>query len=656
MRSNSMGACPIPYPDRFYVARFYASRLPEGTLGDEPRLLLYALSQQAAAGPNTTPQPWGWNVVDSAKWQSWKQLGNMARMEAMRLYVKTLDEEQPEWWNRLPEGWEAAAAEANGAAAPGGGVPGAAGGGGRPSAGGAPGISGVVKEGEWVVISQDDGRKPLPRYEQGAALIGSQIFVLGGHYAGRYLEDFWIYDLASLQWSQATAAAAAAGGGGGGGGEAAPLLAGAALPPSAGHSVTNWGDKLLVVGGHTKDKSPKSQIAARILDPATMEWIALTTTGDAPCARGGHSATLVGDRLYVFGGEDSRRRPLDDLHILDLPSMEWSLIAVPGKPHAKPPPRCGHAAVVLHDKLVVFGGGSIANCLSDCWVLDLDTLHWTRPAAAGHAPSPRAGHASVLVGERWYILGGGNNVKGCTDMVCADLSEVSGGNVTWSRPAAVQAGSPLSCEGISLLHCPELGLLVAFGGYNGKYHNSVSVYKLPGGPTPPPPPPAAAADDAPQEQRRSASGDAGGERQASAAAPLPQQQQQANGGGESLLRDLAVQREMLKRELSEVRASAAEAAAEGAAGREAAAAELGLLRRQLAAAQGALGDAEKSLEDARHQLSAEQARTLKLEATVAELNERLGQVGDLERELARYRQMESDGKKGSGIWGYIAGN
>jgi hypothetical protein len=29
-------------------------------------------------------------------------------------------------------------------------------------------------------------------------------------------------------------------------------------------------------------------------------------------------------------------------------------------------------------------------------------------------------------------------------------------------------------------HTPELNLLVAFGGYNGKYHNAVSVYKLPG--------------------------------------------------------------------------------------------------------------------------------------------------------------------------------
>jgi hypothetical protein len=65
----------------------------------------------------------------------------------------------------------------------------------------------------------------------------------------------------------------------------------------------------------------------------------------------------VGERLYVFGGEDCNRRPLADLHVLDLPTLTWRALAPPGKPHTKPPPRCGHAAVVCHDKLIVFGGG-----------------------------------------------------------------------------------------------------------------------------------------------------------------------------------------------------------------------------------------------------------------------------------------------------------
>ena len=60
---------------------------------DESRLVLYALHQQATLGPCTEPKPWAWNVVESAKWQSWVQLGEMSSVEAMRLYVKLLDEE-----------------------------------------------------------------------------------------------------------------------------------------------------------------------------------------------------------------------------------------------------------------------------------------------------------------------------------------------------------------------------------------------------------------------------------------------------------------------------------------------------------------------------------------------------------------------------------
>ena len=60
---------------------------------DESRLVLYALHQQATVGPCTEPKPWAWSVVESAKWQSWVQLGDMSAVEAMRLYVKLLDEE-----------------------------------------------------------------------------------------------------------------------------------------------------------------------------------------------------------------------------------------------------------------------------------------------------------------------------------------------------------------------------------------------------------------------------------------------------------------------------------------------------------------------------------------------------------------------------------
>lgn len=67
----------------------------------------------------------------------------------------------------------------------------------------------------------------------------------------------------------------------------------------------------------------------------------------------------------------------------------------------------------------------------------------------------------------------------------------------------------------------------------------------------------------------------------------------------------------------------------------------------------------QAAEAARAALSDEQARVLRLEAQLAEAQERLGTVADLEKELGRYRraQEEAAAKKGSGsgLWGYISG-
>ena len=43
-------------------------------------------------------------------------------------------------------------------------------------------------------------------------------------------------------------------------------------------------------------------------------------------ARGGYSATLVGSRLVIFGGEDRNRKLLNDVHTLDLETLTWELV------------------------------------------------------------------------------------------------------------------------------------------------------------------------------------------------------------------------------------------------------------------------------------------------------------------------------------------
>ena len=52
---------------------------------------------------------------------------------------------------------------------------------------------------------------------------------------------------------------------------------------------------------------------------------------------------MVNGSLYVFGGEDSSRRPVSELHVLDLATMAWQQVQTTGR---APAARSAHAAVV----------------------------------------------------------------------------------------------------------------------------------------------------------------------------------------------------------------------------------------------------------------------------------------------------------------------
>ena len=86
--------CQLPYPEKYEAALAFFRDGLSSSLTDETQLILYGLSQQVAVGPCTQKKPWGWNLTEQAKHQAWAHLGKMDRMEAMRLFVKTLEEEE----------------------------------------------------------------------------------------------------------------------------------------------------------------------------------------------------------------------------------------------------------------------------------------------------------------------------------------------------------------------------------------------------------------------------------------------------------------------------------------------------------------------------------------------------------------------------------
>lgn len=62
-------------------------------------------------------------------------------------------------------------------------------------------------------------------------------------------------------------------------------------------------------------------------DTKTLEWETPKVSGNLPGARDGHSACIIGARMYIFGGfEEVIDQFSCDVHCLDLLTMQWSFV------------------------------------------------------------------------------------------------------------------------------------------------------------------------------------------------------------------------------------------------------------------------------------------------------------------------------------------
>lgn len=145
-------------------------------------------------------------------------------------------------------------------------------------------------------------------------------------------------------------------------------------------------------------------------------------TGKEPRALVGATTTVLGDKLYVFGGRVlSRRHPqlTSNLYELDLVRRHWTKVESSGD---IPPPRYFHSMCALGDtKLICYGGMSPANSvssqaqgntsqgqangmdsqpemivMSDIHVFDAPTRRWTSIATA-NTPQGRYAHCAAVL-------------------------------------------------------------------------------------------------------------------------------------------------------------------------------------------------------------------------------------------------------------------
>ncbi|KAJ4339000.1 hypothetical protein N0V95_007893 [Ascochyta clinopodiicola] len=133
----------------------------------------------------------------------------------------------------------------------------------------------------------------------------------------------------------------------------------------------------------------------------------LTRITSVPLPRSQHTVSVVKGRAYIFGGETAPGRLADnDMHIIILPSsgvLDADYTSKPAQPtnglDDVPGPRKGHTAVVIGDTIYIFGGEGegISNENGRIWAYHTVSSTWSYldPAPGTTAPGQRVGHTSA---------------------------------------------------------------------------------------------------------------------------------------------------------------------------------------------------------------------------------------------------------------------
>mmetsp|Transcript_123592 Transcript_123592/g.357438 ORF Transcript_123592/g.357438 Transcript_123592/m.357438 type:complete len:623 (+) Transcript_123592:121-1989(+) len=246
------------------------------------------------------------------------------------------------------------------------------------------------------------GAFPEPRGGHTATLVSTSVFVFGGANSQDTFGDVFRLDLENKQWSTG-------------------VVSQPELSPGrrTNHAAAADADgRVYVFGGYDFRgvflgdfwvlQAPSLQHNPWKTDEVfAAVWVSPATTGKAPTPREGHSMTVIGRGMFVFGGFSNKGEILNDLFLYDLDQLVWRELRPAG---ALPPPRQAHAGVRHGQELVISGGCDISadkpRCFSDVWTLHPMEMRWRERSSAATTWLPREGHSVAFARGKMIAFGG----------------------------------------------------------------------------------------------------------------------------------------------------------------------------------------------------------------------------------------------------------
>jgi dynein heavy chain len=279
---------------------------------------------------------------------------------------------------------------------------------------------------EWQNLTKvGAANQPLARWKHTATVFdNTNILLFGGfHTQDHRLNDLWLFDAFSFSWKQ----------------------------PNAEHNM---------------EASSPSQLSYNA-------W------ANVPAPRASHSATLIGDNLYIFGGYGGlgySRRDLDDLYSLNVRTWLWAKISAKGTPPEK---RSGHQGCAIEKQLFVFGGSNSSVQFQDLHVLDTDIEPptWSKMTSGLEVCTWNQAACSVIAIPTWKIFTFG----GCTGMLTdqnrqgelVDQTHIlDTGILRWTQPK-IDGKPPSSRSDTCMSYDSKGSRLIVYGGWSDRWHDDL---------------------------------------------------------------------------------------------------------------------------------------------------------------------------------------
>ena len=287
----------------------------------------------------------------------------------------------------------------------------------------------------WSTVSVIN-RAPCQRSLHTGVALDNCLYIFGGYDGVQRTNDFCKFNFTTMDWSVVPTT------------ELTPS-------PRDRHVSVVYGKCVYINGGYDGYNRVNDFYEYNAL---TTLWKEVQSTGNPPSSRHSHAAVVYEGAMYVFAGYDGLYR--NDFHRYDFKNNCWKTVTDSlGTNESWPKPRYRTTATIIGDKMMVFGGHDGARQLNDFYAWSFTNETWNEIETIGNPPSARDSHVAVSYKNSLFIFGGS------TGNARSDFYEYKFLEQKWI-PVCSSGGTPPCSRFCHIGVAYKKGFYV-FGGYDG---------------------------------------------------------------------------------------------------------------------------------------------------------------------------------------------